>query len=84
MSAGKIGSQRSLYRGNQIMSDIWSDRQPFPSKTGTDKGRFTGGTGKFTGITGSTSYVTRGGEYKLAVDDTYVQLGNNEGSHKLP
>jgi hypothetical protein len=70
--------------GDQIMSDIWSDPQPFPSKTGTGKGTFTGGTSKFTGITGSISYVTHSGEYKLTADNTYVQPGDNEGSYKLP
>jgi hypothetical protein len=70
--------------GDQIAADVASEgAAAVDAKMTRGKGVFTGGTGKYAGISGSWTLVTHSGEYKLSVDNTYVQLGSNEGSYKL-
>lgn len=70
--------------GDQIASDVVSEGTTAgDAKTTRGKGVFTGGTGKYVGISGGWTFVTHSGEYKVSADNTYVQLGSNEGSYKL-
>jgi hypothetical protein len=70
--------------GDQIASDVVSEgTAAVDAKTTRGKGIFTGGTRKYAGISRGWTFVTPSGEYKLSVDNTYVQLGSNEGSYKL-
>jgi hypothetical protein len=70
--------------GDQISSDIAADgKRAVDAKTSGGKGTFTGGTGKYAGISGGWTFVTHSPEFKVSVDNTYVQLGSNGRSYKM-